>query len=335
MSGLIDLTDAWIEWYEKCALDLCSDEHIRQLCRCSNSIYHKIVGDRPFLEPYVYVPKEKEKIHPLDDKEREIKNELIWNPAFLQTFHIMERECIPLIKVVTVNDRGEEVTVFKEKEERQQFKKRVFDNAGEPGKVTRYLLEITFRNYARKRTNQSTQTLVKPAGTGEEDWLEWLRRENGKSADPKKQRSRHSDPEDEFESEVMVSLNKETIWKARQMASVFWSGLPEKDRAAFYVFAHRIPTTCKALQDKVGLNHSALSGKPQKMLERVKCRLDEQKVFEEDQIVILGAFLSFLHSCYREWETTSELGKWISSHFIDDGHKKMRYVPDGTGQQES
>ena len=274
------------------------------------------------VEPYVFVPENKEKIcrPSLDRNGEKIKgeNEMVWNPDFLRTFHIMEQECIPLKRVVKRNENGEEEIVYMEKEERQQFKDRVFANAGSPGNVTRYLLKHTFQNYAKRKSSRSSQTISPPEEIAEEEWLEWLKQENGQSADP----------EDTFDS-ALENLDKEILDQTEKKIYEFWNRLPEKDRAAIYVFVRSIPTTCMELQEKTGLTDKALSRKRIVMFERIKQHFDQKGICEEDQKIIFRKVSASLYFCCQNWEGTSELGKWIHSHFRDDGKKKMRFIPGG------
>ena len=331
----IDLTEAWEEWHETCALDLCSKEHISQLCRVSNSLYRratkKLNETTSTIEPYV--PGEKES-------------------DFRRTFHIMEAECIPLGT----------------KEERQRYKDRIFAGAAETGDVTGYFLRDSFRSYVKKTKNISYNKPPAPENVNPEEQDDWLMRGNHirntrdsffreeEGAGPEEASSPDDDagqpPEnmspskdgaprprkrtgmpgnlraDDMDKDIAVeSIDYRNIGNA---ANKYWSELTETDRAALYAYFHNISMSHPELLKKAGLGKSSFLQRPVVLLTQVRNR-SADSLEKEEQPRYIRIFLDTLGPCYQEWEKTSELGKWIVAHFhygATNG-KKQRFSSGG------
>jgi len=314
--GEIDLTDAWKDWRETCALDLCSPDHISELCVVSNSKYieatEKLRKDQATIEPFV----------PYDN-----------DSSFRRTFHIMEAECIPLGT----------------KEERQRYKDRIFAGASEIGQVTGYFLRDFFRSYVKRPKNLSYKKPLAPEGNPQEEWDDLLVRGDyiKSTRDPsfKEQETLAPYPDDDSrpptENETPLDSTPAPKHRKRKgmpgnirtsdmeedsavesidyqdisiIAKKFWTELTEADRAALYTSAHNIAMSHPELLKKVGRKKSSFIKRPIVLLTQVRnnhCSDMEQ----EEQMHFIGTFLDTLAPCYQEWEKTSELGKWIVEHF--------------------
>lgn len=121
---LIDLSQAWLEWYETCELDKCSEQNIADLCYVSNHMFQKALKKIPSTQYSLLQLPSKTKSDPY---------------AYRYAFHLMEAELF--------------YSSCKTKADRQRRKGKIFENAKMPGNVTGYLLKSFFRSHVKTKAN--------------------------------------------------------------------------------------------------------------------------------------------------------------------------------------
>ncbi len=118
--------EAWLEWYNTCMLDKCTDEHIVILCRPINKIYKKVMD----------YAKEKGR-YPLEPELTEYENYgHPDSPYFREAFHILEYDYLKLYK-----------------KERQIFKENIYlKSGGDPTKFYCYFKhKNTFSRFLKQK----------------------------------------------------------------------------------------------------------------------------------------------------------------------------------------
>ena len=266
-----DLTEAWLDWRETCALDKCSPEHISDLCAVSNSMFRRALARMETGTVSIERFSSLRHDEPVSDVAR--KN------ALRHTFHLMETELLPA----------------GEKEERQQYKDRIFERAKNAGSVTGYFLRDFFRSFVRKKENRSYSRPELPEDTSpeaEENQQVELNRQNGQL---------QGQPTPDM-------IDNELLHIARD----FWSTLDEKERAALYAYHYHMTMSDARLLQKVGIGKSVFSAIPlQKIKELVKLAREKYKISDREECSLC---INSLTQCYNEWEVESELGRWIVEH---------------------
>lgn len=271
----IDLTEAWKNWHDTCLLDRCTEKYRSQLINASQQYFKYALSK---------LSKEKRCIEQLDVKyepEEGASQEYILKQRSCY-FYLIESELF----------RGPE-------NERRAKKKRIFEKAGNAGRVTGYLFKSYFRSYVKRKDNIS---YINPVEENSELDSEFVDSVNSKAVERGPWGAAQSAPDD---------IAADSAWN--EVARKYWAGLSERDRAALYAYNHNCTMSSPKLLEKVNCGKSVFSSLPQKLVpEYYQFAVQGYQAGEEN----ISELFKALGICYEEWEKTSELGKWFVDNMI-------------------
>lgn len=297
-----DLTNAWAEWHETCELDKCSEENIHDLCVRSNKQFDNAVEKLKSYHSSGTLLQRPEECK--SDRENENKY------AMRYTFHLMESECLP----------------SGPKEERQQFKDRIFAGAKNVGDVTGYFLRDFFRSLVKKKENKMILA----------EEINFETEEEGKEISFEEAFQQVVEKKIDLEKVDIPSYLSKSNYDsgefldqklALNFAKEIWDSCNEVEQTALYAFINKVTMSAPELLKRVKLGKSSFSEMPKKIIDRVNKCLIEKIHDDDDRIDFLRKVLKGFEYCFKEWEENSEMGQWIVQNFSTIGNgEKIRYM---------
>ena len=283
----IDLTNAWCEWHEKCLLDRCSQKNRKELASASECFFRKALSKLPqnvrCIENTRWLAPDKEEKDKSNDKKKKGKSDeeyILRQKSYY--FYLMESELLP----------GDE-------DERRKYKKRVFENAGEPGKVTGYFFRSFFRSFVKQKKNRSYICPIDENSELNSDEIDKAKTlANQDSALIQKKAT----PDGVVEANFWVNVAHE-----------FWKPLSEREKAALFAFNHRCPLSSPELLKRVNCGKSVFSQLPGTLIKKY---YDMAAAKYNTDYSDIRNMIEALQVCYEEWEKTSELGQWFAENMV-------------------